>query len=128
MGPRKYAHDDGIDRDEVGVSNGLAWTAVGGELLVIEALRMKGQGKLVITGKLGDVMKESVQAAFSFVQSRKEHLGLTDEDMEGNDIHIHFPAGAVPKDGPSAGVTVTLALASSMCQGLRSAFRFRDDR
>ena len=81
LGPRKYAHDDGIDRDEVGVSNGLAWTAVGGELLVIEALRMKGQGKLVITGKLGDVMKESVQAAFSFVRSRKEHLGLTDEDM-----------------------------------------------
>ncbi|MEZ4435594.1 MAG: endopeptidase La [bacterium] len=112
LGPRKYLHDEGIERDEIGVANGLAWTASGGEILVIEALRMKGKGKLVITGKLGEVMKESVQAAYSFVRSRAAHLGLDIHDIDDTDLHIHFPAGAVPKDGPSAGVTVTLALAS----------------
>jgi ATP-dependent Lon protease len=112
LGPRKFLHDEGIDRDEVGVANGLAWTASGGEILVIEALRMKGKGKLIITGQLGEVMKESVQAAYSFVRSRAAHLGLNVDDIDDTDLHIHFPAGAVPKDGPSAGVTVTLALAS----------------
>ncbi len=112
LGPRKFLHDEGIDRDEVGVANGLAWTASGGEILVIEALRMPGKGKLVITGKLGEVMKESVQAAYSFVRSRADELGLDLSDIEQTDLHIHFPAGAVPKDGPSAGVTVTTALAS----------------
>ena len=79
---------------------------------MIEALKMKGHGKLVITGKLGEVMKESVQAAHSFIRSRAHSLGIDDEVFEKEDLHIHFPAGAVPKDGPSAGVTVTLALAS----------------
>ena len=112
LGPRRFLHDEALERDEVGVANGLAWTASGGEILVIEALKMRGKGKLVITGKLGEVMKESVQAAYSFTRSRADRLGLQIEDLDALDLHIHFPAGAVPKDGPSAGVTVTLALAS----------------
>jgi ATP-dependent Lon protease len=112
LGPERFQHDFGIGNSCVGAANGLAWTASGGELLVIEALKMKGHGKLVITGKLGEVMKESVQAAHSFIRSRAHSLGISDEVFEKEDIHIHFPAGAVPKDGPSAGVTVTLALAS----------------
>ncbi len=112
LGPLKYLHDEGVEGNPVGAANGLAWTAAGGELLVIEALKMKGHGKLVITGKLGEVMKESVQAAYSFTRSRAATLGLAADELDGIDIHIHFPAGGVPKDGPSAGVTVTLALAS----------------
>ena len=112
LAARKFLRDEGVERDEVGVANGLAWTASGGEILVIEALKMKGKGKLVITGKLGEVMKESVQAAYSFTRSRGDQLGLQTDDLDDIDLHIHFPAGAVPKDGPSAGVTVTLALAS----------------
>ncbi|MCB9547442.1 MAG: endopeptidase La [Myxococcales bacterium] len=112
LGPQRFVHDEGVDADAVGAANGLAWTASGGEILVIEALKMKGHGKLVITGKLGEVMKESVQAAHSFTRSRSEMLGIGEAELEQYDIHIHFPAGAVPKDGPSAGVTVTLALAS----------------
>jgi ATP-dependent Lon protease len=114
LGPRKYLHDEAVDRDEIGVVNGLAWTSTGGEILVIEALRTPGRGKLVITGKLGEVMKESVQAAHSFARSRAQTLGAEVPDLDANDIHIHFPAGAVPKDGPSAGVAVTLALTSLM--------------
>ncbi len=122
LGPQRFSHDEGVDADEIGVANGLAWTATGGEVLVIEALKMPGQGKLVITGKLGEVMKESVQAAYSFVRSRLAQLGLTHEDIQKHDIHIHFPAGAVPKDGPSAGITVTLAIAS-----LLSGYKVRSD-
>ncbi len=112
LGGQKFLHDEAVDRDEVGVANGLAWTATGGEILVIEALRMKGKGKLIVTGKLGEVMKESVQAASSFVRSRAATLGVDAAALDEVDVHIHFPAGGVPKDGPSAGVTVTLALAS----------------
>lgn len=112
LGGQKHLHDEAVDRDEIGVANGLAWTSTGGEILVIEALRMKGKGKLIVTGKLGEVMKESVQAAASFVRSRAGELGVEGPGFDEIDIHIHFPAGAVPKDGPSAGVTVTLALAS----------------
>ncbi|MCA9537975.1 MAG: endopeptidase La [Myxococcales bacterium] len=112
LGPRKFLHDEGIERDEVGVANGLAWTASGGEILVIEALKMPGKGKLVITGKLGEVMKESVQAAYSFVRSRAESLGLGLDSLAQLALRIPFPAGAVPKDGPSAGITMTTALAS----------------
>ena len=122
LGPQRFAHDEGVEADEVGVANGLAWTATGGEVLVIEALKMPGQGKLVITGKLGDVMKESVQAAYSFVRSRLNHLGLDYDEVKRHDLHIHFPAGAVPKDGPSAGITVTLAIAS-----LLSGYKVRSD-
>jgi ATP-dependent Lon protease len=122
LGPRRFLHDDGIERDEIGVANGLAWTSSGGELLVIEALKIRGTGKLIITGKLGEVMKESVQAAFSFVRSRRLELAIDDDATTAHDLHIHFPAGAVPKDGPSAGVTVTLALAS-----LLSGLKVRSD-
>jgi ATP-dependent Lon protease len=99
---------------EVGVVTGLAWTASGGELLFIEALTMSGTGRLIITGYLGDVMKESVNAAYSYVRSRSDELQIAREDFSEIDVHVHFPVGAVPKDGPSAGIAVTLALASTL--------------
>lgn len=112
LGPEKHQQDEGIAGDVIGAANGLAWTSVGGEVLVIEALQMKGAGKLVITGKLGEVMRESVHAAHSLIRSRSASLGIPQAAFEEEDIHVHFPAGAVPKDGPSAGVTITLAIAS----------------
>lgn len=99
---------------EVGVVTGLAWTAAGGELMFIEALRMPGSGRLIITGLLGDVMRESVNAAYSYVRSRSEALHISDEAFRDSDIHVHFPVGAIPKDGPSAGIAVTLAIASTL--------------
>jgi ATP-dependent Lon protease len=116
LGPAKFTRDQGVGERVIGAANGLAWTASGGEVLVIEALKMKGGGKLIITGKLGEVMRESVQAAHSLIRSRATELKLTPSVFEEHDLHIHFPAGAVPKDGPSAGVTVTLALASLLSQ------------
>jgi ATP-dependent Lon protease len=95
-----------------GVATGLAWTPVGGEILFIEATRMKGGGKLTLTGKLGDIMKESAQTALSYVRSKAEHLGISKSVFQEEDIHIHVPAGAIPKDGPSAGVAITMALVS----------------
>jgi ATP-dependent Lon protease len=94
------------------VATGLAWTPVGGDILFIEAARMPGQGKLVLTGQLGDVMKESAQAALSLLKARAASLGLAYETFEKSDVHVHVPAGATPKDGPSAGVAMFLALAS----------------
>jgi ATP-dependent Lon protease len=99
---------------EVGVVTGLAWTASGGELMFIEALKMPGTGRLIITGLLGDVMRESVNAAFSYVRSRADELGISRDAFQDYDIHVHFPVGATPKDGPSAGAAVTLAIASSL--------------
>jgi ATP-dependent Lon protease len=99
-------------RPEVGVATGLAWTPYGGDLLVIEGLRMAGSGGFQVTGSLGDVMKESIQAAASWVRSRAGWLGIPKDAFTQGDVHIHFPEGAVPKDGPSAGVAVTLVLAS----------------
>ncbi len=101
---------------EVGVVTGLAWTASGGELMFIEALKMPGTGRLIITGMLGDVMRESVNAAFSYVRSRAVELGIDREAFTDYDIHVHFPVGATPKDGPSAGAAVTLAIASSLSE------------
>lgn len=112
LGVERYQQNEGISHDSVGVAHGLAWTASGGEVLIIEALKMKGKGNLVITGKLGEVMKESVQTAHSLIRARIDVLGIDFEDFDTHDIHVHFPAGAVPKDGPSAGITVTLALGS----------------
>ncbi|MBI4410168.1 MAG: LON peptidase substrate-binding domain-containing protein [Gemmatimonadetes bacterium] len=99
---------------EIGVVTGLAWTAAGGELMFIEALRMPGSGRLIITGLLGDVMRESVNAAYSYVRSRSDALGIPEEVFRDADVHVHFPVGAIPKDGPSAGIAVTLAIASTL--------------
>src|SRR5207237_4492164 len=90
----------------------MAWTSTGGDLMVIASLRMPGTGRLTVTGQLGDVMRESVDAAFSYVRSRAQQLGIPDKEFKEIDLHIHLPAGAIPKDGPSAGITLTLAIAS----------------
>jgi len=98
----------------VGWATGLAWTPVGGDILFIEATRMPGKGSMVLTGQLGDVMKESAQAALSFVRANARWLGIDENFLEKHDIHVHIPAGAIPKDGPSAGVTMFTALASML--------------
>jgi ATP-dependent Lon protease len=106
-------HSDVAERTSIpGVATGLAWTPVGGDILFVETTRMPGKGRLEITGKLGDVMKESARAALSYTRSHAKELGISPEDLDRHDIHIHVPAGAVPKDGPSAGVTMFTALAS----------------
>jgi ATP-dependent Lon protease len=112
LGHRLYAPESAGKNDEVGVAAGLAWTAAGGEILVVEALKMPGAGRVVTTGQLGEVMKESVQAAHSYVRSRSDLLEIDAEAFSNYDIHIHFPAAGVPKDGPSAGITVGLVIAS----------------
>ena len=116
LGHRLYAPETVERDDEVGVANGLAWTAAGGEVLVVEALKMPGTGRVVTTGQLGEVMKESVQAAHSYVRSRAAMLEIEDETFSAYDIHIHFPAAGVPKDGPSAGITVGLVIASVLSE------------
>jgi len=114
LGLPRYIATAAESSPEVGVVTGLAWTAAGGELMFIEALRMPGSGRLIITGMLGDVMRESVNAAYSYVRSRSEALHIPDEAFRDSDIHVHFPVGAIPKDGPSAGIAVTLAIASTL--------------
>jgi ATP-dependent Lon protease len=113
LGPKKFVSEVAERVGEPGVATGLAWTAVGGDILFIEATKMPGKGKLTLTGQLGDVMKESVTAALSFVRGRAAQLGLDPGNfLENTDLHVHVPAGAVPKDGPSAGVTMYTALVS----------------
>jgi ATP-dependent Lon protease len=112
LGVRRFRFGSAEETDQIGQVTGLAWTEVGGELLTIEAVKMPGKGKHSVTGQLGDVMKESVQAAMSVVRSRAKMLGLEPEFYSDNDIHIHVPEGAVPKDGPSAGVGMCTALVS----------------
>ena len=112
LGHRIYTPEMAGKNDEVGVAAGLAWTAAGGEVLMVEALKMPGSGRVLTTGQLGEVMKESVQAAHSYVRSRADVLEIDAEAFANYDIHIHFPAGGVPKDGPSAGVTIGLVIAS----------------
>ncbi len=115
LGVKKYRDDD-FDAlsDEIGVVNGLAWTSVGGELLKVEVSVLEGSGKIELTGSLGEVMKESARTAVSFVRSRAELFKIDKDFYKNKDIHIHFPEGAVPKDGPSAGITVTTALVSAL--------------
>jgi ATP-dependent Lon protease len=116
LGAPRYAAEAAELEPEIGAVTGLAWTATGGDLMNIETLTMPGSGKLTVTGQLGDVMRESVDAAFSYVRSRARTLGIDEKDFRELDVHLHFPAGSVPKDGPSAGVAVTLALASAMAK------------
>ncbi len=115
LGPRKFENEVAERTSKTGVATGLAWTAVGGDLLFIETTKMPGKGKLSLTGKLGEVMSESANTALSLVRSRAKDWEIGDEDgkfMDEEDFHVHFPAGAVPKDGPSAGITITTALVS----------------
>jgi len=112
LGGPRYAMEEAEKEPEIGVVTGLAWTSTGGDLMLIEALRMPGSGRLTVTGQLGDVMRESVDAALSFVRSRAKLLEIAESEFRDSDLHIHFPAGAIPKDGPSAGIAVTLAIAS----------------
>jgi len=115
LGPPRFLPDGEVE-NEVGVATGLAWTQVGGETLAVEASLMKGKGQLTLTGQLGDVMKESGQAALSYARARADRLNLAPDFYEKLDIHIHVPAGATPKDGPSAGVTMATALVSALTQ------------
>ena len=114
LGPAKYKPDELRLRDEVGLVRGLAYTSVGGEVLDVEVAVMEGTGRLELTGNLGDVMKESAKAALSYIRSRADMLGIDPDFHKNKDIHIHFPEGAVPKDGPSAGITMTIAMISAL--------------
>jgi ATP-dependent Lon protease len=112
LGPDRFQPEVREDEGVPGVAAGLAWTPVGGEVLYVEALRMPGKGQLILSGQLGEVMKESARAALSYVQANAAHLGVAEKPLEGWDVHVHVPAGATPKDGPSAGVTLFTALVS----------------
>ena len=116
LGNPRYTLESAEQEPEIGVVTGLAWTATGGDLMLIEALRMPGNGKLTVTGQLGSVMRESVDAAYSYVRSRAEMLGIERDEFRECDLHVHFPAGAIPKDGPSAGAAITLAIGSVLSQ------------
>jgi ATP-dependent Lon protease len=114
LGAPKVIPEEILKKDQIGVATGLAWTAVGGDILFIEALRMKGKGNLVLTGQLGDVMRESAQAAYSYAKSRAKELDIAEDDFANYDLHIHIPEGAIPKDGPSAGITLATAMVSAL--------------
>ena len=114
LGPPRHLPEDERQMDEVGVATGLAWTAVGGDILYVEVSLMPGKGELKLTGQLGDVMKESAQAALSYARAHARQLGIPDDKFASVDIHVHVPAGAIPKDGPSAGITLLTALVSAL--------------
>jgi ATP-dependent Lon protease len=112
LGPMKHFAEELLERDQVGVATGLAWTSVGGDILFIEVTAVRGKGKLSLTGQLGEVMKESAQAALTYARAHADENGIPPDYFETHDIHIHVPAGAIPKDGPSAGITITTAIIS----------------
>jgi ATP-dependent Lon protease len=112
LGRPKVFQEELLKRDQIGVATGLAWTPVGGDVLFVEATAMKGRGALTLTGQLGDVMKESAQAALSYARSHAKELGIAEDFFSKHDIHLHVPEGAIPKDGPSAGVTMATAILS----------------
>jgi len=114
LGPWKFRDLQADKKSEVGAAVGLAWTEVGGQILTTEATLMEGKGKLTITGKLGDVMQESAQAAMSYIRSRALSLGLPRDFYRNLDVHVHIPEGAIPKDGPSAGITIATTLISAL--------------
>ena len=114
LGPAKWTRTKAEEHDEVGVATGLVWTQIGGDIVSVEATKMHGEGKLNMTGQLQEVMRESVQTAVGYIRSRAESFGLSDNRFEQQDIHIHIPEGAVPKDGPSAGITVATAILSAL--------------
>ena len=116
LGAAKFDADVAMRTGVPGVATGLAWTPVGGDILFIEATRMPGSGKLILTGQLGDVMKESAQAALSLLKARAQKLGIDQQMLDKSDIHVHVPAGATPKDGPSAGVAMFTALSSLLTE------------
>jgi ATP-dependent Lon protease len=114
LGVPRFRNTMAEETDEVGIATGLAWTEVGGEILVTEATLMAGKGHLTLTGKLGDVMQESAQAAMSYVRTKAEEYGIPKEFNRKTDVHVHVPEGAIPKDGPSAGITLATALVSAL--------------
>ena len=116
LGQQLYIPEKPDNQPEIGTAVGLAWTGSGGDLMFIEGLKMKGEGAILTTGSLGEVMKESIQAAHSYVRSKSDMLGIDFADFNDFDIHVHFPSGAIPKDGPSAGITVCLVIASCMSE------------
>jgi ATP-dependent Lon protease len=116
LGPPRFLRDQEKRSDEIGLALGIAWTEAGGDLLPVEVSLMNGKGALMLTGQLGEVMQESAQAALSYARSHAHELGIADVDFDKLDIHIHVPEGAIPKDGPSAGITMATALISALIQ------------
>jgi len=116
LGVPRYRPSVAEEQNEIGVATGLAWTEVGGEILVTECTLMPGRGRLMLTGKLGDVMQESAQAAMSFVRARAEEFGIQKDFNRKLDVHVHIPEGAIPKDGPSAGITLATSLISALAR------------